>query len=363
MTPEQARTTVAAALNGGAVDPSLDRDRLVGLAVDECVGPQLAATPFGSPGGVVDARLAEDLRITALHSAILNDELRRVLPALAAAGIPALLIKGAHLAHVVYPTPELRFRADTDLLVPADARQSVERVLLDCGYRPLVHVRGSLILGQFHMDRIDRSGVTHLLDVHWRVAAPLLVERLLPAAQVIDSRVPIPALGPAAWGPALEHALAVACLHIAAHHWPRPHLLWPYDLRQLADALGLEGGRRFVDLARSHGFGMLAGSVLGEAHSLFPSSNLRALLDALPPSDGAGEKALALMKHPKGPIGELLLDLKYAAWRERMTLVREHLLPDPAYVRASFGGSTLAGAYARRIAGGSLRWLSRATGR
>lgn len=365
MTPQQARVWLAAALNGEAIDPGVNRDHLLTLAIERHgVGPLLAATPFGrSLDGDAGARLAEEVRLCTLHAAILNDELRRVIAALAAAGVPVLLIKGAHLAHAVYPEPRFRPRGDTDLLVTAGTRSAADGALRACGYRPLAHVRGSVILGQFHLDRVDRSGVTHQLDVHWRVSAPLLVERLLPAALVIASRAPIPALGNGAFGPSLEHALAVACLHLAAHHWPEPDLLWLYDVRLIAQALGPEGGARFVALARSRGFAALASEVLRAAQALFPSSALRAIVDALPPIGGAREPALALMKRPKGSIDELLLDLKYAAWGERVTLVREHLLPDPAYVRASFAGSTLAGAYARRIARGSRRWLSRSTGR
>ena len=362
MTPQQERMWVSAALNGEAVDPQIDRDDLLRVATSHGVGPLLAGTPFGrSLGGEFAARLAADVAHGIFHAALLNDELRRVIPALSAAGIPAVLIKGAHLAHAVYPRPPLRVRADTDLLIPLEARAAAEDVLRDSGYRPTVHVRGSVILGQFHMERVDRTGVALQMDVHWRVSAPLLVERLLPASQVIDARTPIAALGDGAFGPSLEHALALACLHLAAHHWPTPDLLWLYDLRQIAEALGPEGGRRFVTLARSQGFGALAGEVLREGQSLFPAPALRELIDALPRREEAREPALALLDHPKRRIDELTLDLRYASWGDRSRLIREHLLPDAAYIRASSGGRTLAGAYARRIARGARRWFSRAS--
>ena len=348
---------VSAALNGEAVDPDVDRHELLRVAIGHGVGPLLAGTPFGrSLDGDFAARLAEDVRLSTLHAALLNDELRRIVPAFAAAGIPALLIKGAHLAHAVYPQPQLRVRNDTDLLVPIEGRAAAERVLLDCGYRPTIHVRGSVILGQFHLERDDRSGPTHHLDVHWRVSAPLLVERLLPAREVIDSRAPIPALGEGAWGPSLEHALAVACLHLAAHHWPRPDLLWLYDLRQLAEALGPDRERRFVDLARSRGFGSVARAVLCEARSLFPSPRLDALIQVLEPDEW--EPAAALLRPDRGFLTDLALDLRWAGWRERVRLLREHLLPDAAYVRATSDAPTIAGAHLRRILGGSRRLRS-----
>jgi hypothetical protein len=52
-------------------------------------------------------------------------ELREVLTALARAGLPVLLLKGAALAHTLYPEPHLRERCDTDLLLPS--RNEAER--------------------------------------------------------------------------------------------------------------------------------------------------------------------------------------------------------------------------------------------
>jgi hypothetical protein len=359
MTPEwkNERTWIATALNGGTVDAAVDRHELLVVAFTQGLGPLLAATPFGrSLDGEDGADLAGETRLAALHAALLNDELRRILPAFAAAGVPAILIKGAHLAHAVYPRPDLRVRFDSDVLVPVDARAAAERVLQACGYRPLVHVRGSVILGQFQMERLDRNGISLHVDVHWRLAAPLIVEHLLPATQVIESRTPIPALGESAWGPSLEHALAVACLHMAAHHWPPPDLLWLYDLRLLADALDPAGIRRFVHLAESGRFASLARAVLCEAGALFPSSALRDLTGGLP-SDPA-EPAMSLLRPGRGFLTDVLLDLRWAGWRERVQLLREHLLPDAEYVRSTSPASTLPGAHLNRILGSYRRLRS-----
>jgi putative nucleotidyltransferase-like protein len=358
---ERLRQSIAAALNGEAVDAGVDRHELLRVAFGHGLGPLLAATPFGrSLDGQDGADLAGEARLATLHAALLNDELRRILPAFAEAGIPAVLIKGAHLAHAVYPRPALRVRSDNDLLIPVEARAAAERVLVARGYRPIVHVRGSVILGQFQMTRFDRNDVELHADVHWRVGAPLMVEHLLPARQVIDARTPIPALGEGAWGPSLEHALALACLHMAAHHWPPPDLLWLYDLRQLAEALDPEGIRGFVQLARSGGFASLARAVLCEAGVLFPSPALRDLTEDLP-ADGA-EPAMSLLRPGRGFLTDVLLDLRWAGWRERVQLLREHLLPDAAYVRATSTASTLPGAYLDRILG-SYRRLRSHSGR
>jgi len=57
-----------------------------------------------------------------------------VLDAFEDAGIPALLLKGAALAHLVYPSPVLRPMRDVDLLVPERDADRAWRCLQDRGF-------------------------------------------------------------------------------------------------------------------------------------------------------------------------------------------------------------------------------------
>ena len=52
-----------------------------------------------------------------------------VLEALAAGGVRVLVIKGAHLAYVLYESPELRPRWDTDLLIDEADRERTREIL------------------------------------------------------------------------------------------------------------------------------------------------------------------------------------------------------------------------------------------
>jgi len=63
--------------------------------------------------------------------------LREALDGLADAGIPVLVLKGAALAHLVYPEPGLRPMGDLDLLVPAGALAPALEALRGLGYRDL----------------------------------------------------------------------------------------------------------------------------------------------------------------------------------------------------------------------------------
>ena len=94
-------------------------------------------------------------------SLVRERELGRVLASLAAAGIPPLLIKGAHLAFTHYRSPDRRPRLDTDLLINEKDRDGLKTCLASLGYRPTPHVTGEVAFSQFYYGRTDERGTSH----------------------------------------------------------------------------------------------------------------------------------------------------------------------------------------------------------
>lgn len=289
-------------------------------------------------------------------------ELTRVLAHLAAGGVSPILIKGAHLAHAIYPSAASRPRGDTDMVIAAEEEPLLASLLQGAGYRRMVHVRGTLILGQCHFLRTDDLGLVHALDVHWRVAAPLVFRHVLPAAVLRASRVAIPSLGPHAWGPSRPHALLVACVHLVAHHRAEPILLWLDDIARLVDGLGDDDVNVFLDTAEAAGILSVCAAALDRAQGSFDGPAIGSLAEkARARGAGRAEPSARLLRATR-PIDDAWLDLRTAeSWRERVTLLREHLLPDPEYMRAtSAPGGWLPLAYARRAAFGIRKWTARA---
>ena len=354
LNPERARREVAAALLGRDT-PALDETH-ARIADREGVAPLLAKSGARFATEAAGTIVADRARIDAIRSSILDGELRRLYDALGERGVSPLVIKGAHLAHAVYPHPLMRPRSDTDLLIDAAQRDAMQAALLEAGYRPAIHVRGSIILGQFHFERRDRSGVMHCLDVHWRAAAPLLVEPLLPVPEILAAARAVPALGANARGPSLEDALGLACIHLVAHHWPNVELRWAYDLRLLASVLGRAGQDRFVAAAQRRGYCALSAHALAVAAALLDDAALLSLAECLA-GVAADEPSAALLGVTR-PADALWLDFRTAGWRDRARLLREHLLPHPAYMRATIGGRPLAVAYTARAWNGMCRWLA-----
>jgi hypothetical protein len=350
--------SLASALRGEACAVSRE---LVDLAEGHRVDALLARAPAASTApAAVASRLNALAAANEAFSAAQDRELTRVLASLAAGGVSPVLIKGAHLAHTIYPSSASRPRGDTDVVIAADELTRLTCLLDGAGYRRLEHVRGALILGQCHFRRTDDLGVTHGLDVHWRVAAPLVFRRVLPAAALRQARVAIPALGAHAWGPCAPHALIVACVHLIAHHRADTVLIWLYDIARLAETLDRAGAAVFLETAAAGRISAVCTAALERARRHFDGPALTSLAGhAAAQSRGASEPSARLLDAAR-PIDEVWLDLRTAdGWHERVTLLREHLWPDAGYMRATAPGTRwLPYAYARRALVGARRWIS-----
>ncbi len=301
--------------------------------------------------------------LSAAHGALsgaLDRELTRVLSLLAHGGVSPVVIKGAHLAHTIYPSPDLRPRGDTDLVIAQNEESTMGALLEAGGYRRLDHVRGRLILGQSHFQRTDDLGVRHALDVHWRIAAPLVFRHVLPAAELRRSRVPLTALGPDAWGPRRAHALIIACVHLVAHHRHSPLLLWLYDIARLARDFDDDEARVFLDTAAAAGVSAVCADALNQARRYFDGPALMSLTVGTETAARVRAEPSAQVLTATRPIDGVWLDFRVSeGWRERTTLLREHLWPDAEYMRARAGGTRwLPLAYARRAIRGARKWIS-----
>jgi hypothetical protein len=342
-----ATAAVAAALNGEDVRLSAAD---VDTAIAESVAPLLAASAAAqSLDPASHARLLAHVHGAAAQDAALDEELRRILPRLAAGGHAPLVVKGAHLAHALYPSPHLRTRGDSDLLIAPAQRRAVAAALTDAGYAPAALTSGSVILGQFLYRRPLGPAIVHHVDVHWRAAAPLVFDEAFDSAALAARAVAIPALGPGARGPALEDALALACVHVVAHHWPDGSLRWWYDIRLLAERLGEDGRDRLAGAASAGRYVAVTIAALERTRTVFPSTALDAALDVLRRMPASREPSAALTRLRRPPLHDFLLDLRVAGWRRGATLVREHLLPPPSYMRMAFAGRPLPIAYAERL--------------
>jgi hypothetical protein len=313
-----------------------------------------------------DAELVAAMRPSAAAEAalaILNErELRRILETLASHGVTPLLIKGAHLAYTVYPSPDYRPRLDSDLLIGARDRETVARSLIADGYQPMAHVTGDVAFGQMQYERTDASGAAHTLDVHWRIANPQAFADRLTYDELKRFAEPVSRLGPHAFAPSAPYALAIACVHRTAHHGTADRLLWLYDIHLLASACTERDWETLCRLALDRGLAPVVSAGLDDAASCLATVVPPAILARL--NEGAASTdpdVLAFLASPPSRIDVVRSDWRrLRGWHQRARFLREHLFPPPDYMRRRYGltsNAALPFVYAHRIVAGAKKWL------
>jgi hypothetical protein len=291
-------------------------------------------------------------------------ELPRVLSALAQAGIEPLILKGTALAYSHYPSPTLRPRGDTDLLVPPDAAAAVARVLQELGYANESSASGEFASCEANWSRIDGLGKSHHLDVHWRASNRRILARVITYEELAARARGVPQLGPHARAPGPADALLFACAHRAGHVNTAYHsgddvrvggdrLIWLYDMQLLVLAMSPSELEEFVELATTKRLRTVCLDALERARECLATSIPATLHGQLSRSRPVELSAWVLTGRRANQIlGDfLVLD----GWPMRMRWIREVFFPSAEYVRHMYPDATnrwLPALYLRRALAG-----------
>ena len=358
VTLSSAEREICTRLTGGA--GSLSDDALAaarGHRVYRLIAHGLSREERGRPAA---APLLRELRTAALFHDRRERLLGGALRALRAAGIRALVIKGAALAYTAYSAPWLRPRVDIDLLVhPGDLDPS-DTVLREEGWSRDAEPDHHLASAQRHYRKPipGQHGQVEHLDLHWRPVNPPAFATL-PSFDALWLRaVPLPALDAAARTVASDDALLLACVHLAAHHGSAVDLLWLLDAHKIATRLTGEERARFLATAAGAGLRTVCARVLAMADACYPDSRHAQLLSRLGPD--SPREATARFSRPVRPIRALAVDLAALAPRDRLRLIREHLFPSRVYLRAKYPrlpAALIPFAAIYRIVVGAPRWF------
>ncbi len=198
-------------------------------------------------GGAPPPRVERVLQGLALQhraaNAVRFGALREVLDGLAGAGIPVLVLKGAALAHLVYPEPGLRPMGDLDLLVPPDVLAPALETLRGLGYRDLPPNPGALWQAEHrHPPPVRRiaGGTPVVIELHTDLFAQS-GERSPDTGDVWADPRPVPLPGGAdARTLGHEAMLLHLCWHLVnirhlADQVVRPRLIWIADIVSYAE--------------------------------------------------------------------------------------------------------------------------------
>ena len=166
----------------------------------------------------IESRLPEAARAAALdarqrgaRSALLAQEsLARLTTTLQTQGVSVIVLKGGHLAHVVYPRPSLRWMLDVDLLVPRADLTRAAALLRAQGYgqnAPSDDEGGSSAY-PWHLPRFVKAHRPSV-ELHWRLAA----NDLPPQGDLWERAVPVRIAGVETRGLCPVDLLLHLCVH------------------------------------------------------------------------------------------------------------------------------------------------------
>ena len=365
MPEELTYSLLATALRGGcsAMPPRSEWPALFALARAHGVLPLLAdAAAAGRWDDAILHQMRPAVAAQTALSIVRERELQRVLAALFQDGIVALLLKGAHLAFTIYPSPDRRPHVDTDLLIKEEDRAVVHRCLIGLDYELSHQVTGDVAFRQCHYEWVDRSGAMHTIDVHWRIANPLAFAERLTFADLIAEAVPVPRLGPHASAPCPKHALLIACLHRTAHHGTSDRLLWLYDIHLLASVLTDRDWTALAEMAHDRGFAPVLAAGLEDTRETLATNVPAEVLRTL--RERAGHTDRDVLEFLEGAPSKLRVAAsdwrRLSGWRVRTRFLREHLFPSRTYMRQRYGVSSNAALpllYLHRIVTGAWGWV------
>lgn len=306
----------------------------------------------GSGNGTIEALAvicAEYGSSDAATGLIREKELISTIDTLANHGVPPILIKGTPLAYSHYPSPEARPRADTDLLIPPDARNAVRGILHELGYLLPYAESDQSIQYQFNAEKRDQFSIDHVLDVHWKLSNHRAFAELFSYDELDCASVPVPKLGPNARALGPIHALLLACMHRVAHiHSPLyvdgipryggDRLIWLYDIHLLVSRMSSEQLEHFAALAVQKRIGAVCLDGLNRARSYFGTQLPTALIDAVSTIDGSEPSARYLVP---GRLRHLLNELaSLPGWNARGRYLKELALPGPQYLLQKYDVSS-----------------------
>jgi putative nucleotidyltransferase-like protein len=311
-------------------------------------------------GHVADDQLVREVRAAVIVEAARTEELRRIAGALGAARVRTLWFKGAALAYSIYPRPDVRPSADSDLLIQLSDRELVLGLFTRLGYEPEAKITGDLIMAQRCVTR--RNGpLTHAIDIHWKLVNPLRYADVLTFDDLWPISVNLPALSQAARMPSLADHLVISCLHRVAHHQNTSHLLWLYDIHLLVRSLDEQQRQSAIMRARACNLNAVCHLGLTMAHEAFGGVD-SSFLEAFNRQDAGDPIARAFLSPESNQ-----MELVRQDWRElkgvgpRLRLVRQHLFPPAAYIRSIYPrvpAPLLPLAYALRVLRGAPRWFA-----
>ena len=212
-------------------------------------------------------RLLGERRATAMCNLRYTAELKRIADAMSARGIPLLVLKGMHLAELVYGDISLRPMSDIDLLVPRGQVAAAVEALQELDYGTGADSAAAV---EAALERTCALGFTHranqvYVELHWKLSEPGDGFEA-PMDEIWRSAVPASLGGAATLVMSPEFLLLHVCAHLACKHVFILPLRALVDIDLIVRTHPALDWAQVVALAGAHGWGLGVALALRLAH-------------------------------------------------------------------------------------------------
>jgi hypothetical protein len=290
-----------------------------------------------------------------------QEDLGKLLDQFDKAGIRHLLIKGAGLAYTHYEHSYLRVRCDTDILFPDSAAFGQAWALLQsAGFKRLPTISGEFVGYQNCCHRPLAHGSEQVLDCHIKINDYQFYADAFSFDELFSHSVPLPQLAESARTLGAVHALLLACIHRVGTipHGDADRLIRHFDVYLLARSLGDNQWVQFLDWAKDRKLCGTCVHSLAAAQVFFPVAV---------PIDVMAQLQQSAENEPFKPGHEMKRWRYYyqvfktvPGARQKISLLREHFLPSPAYMMEKYQTSNrfkLPFLYVYRVFSGIRRYF------
>jgi hypothetical protein len=204
-----------------------DDPALLAVSRHHRLSPLLSITCAETLPAPLAKAFRRDRIVTAARNMMLCQIAEECLRALAAAGIPAIVLKGLAYETQLYGAPGARPTADVDLLVPDEKRRAAFAVLDRLGFEPRAAAAG-FDDPDYHEVGWTRAGAE--VDLHMALAP--LARCGIDYREVWRAAVPVQIGGTEALALHESHAAIFHALHMAIDHFDVP-AIYLLDLARL----------------------------------------------------------------------------------------------------------------------------------
>lgn len=179
----------------------------------------------------VEKRLGKAYTDLARHNLFQFHELSSVLGGLAAAGIEAIVLKGAGLAETVYGNIAVRPMCDFDLLVRREDTAAALQTLEGMGYRvvpppPAAHTKARTL-------HKEKGAMSTAVELHWNLFISPHYQRLLPMEWFWQTALPLELEGVPARVLGPEAQVLYLCGHMMVQHAGETSTRWLHDIAEV----------------------------------------------------------------------------------------------------------------------------------